>query len=245
MPDPQPTNVPDWVAQSEAAQEKADRERREELMKQRAQEKPNAPFIHIRGKGYFEVPADVAVAFANRDNIDHYTQLGQEWEQRALAQLLMLKIIRDFSEKDTIVWAGTAKEAVEQQAARGQSQQELPDWVRENLQQEGDSTGKEQTTKPQTPQQRLEHLKRRAQEKPNAPFVFVDGKGYFEVPPEVAVQLTDPGFSIGTPFMTDEAEKGIKWLITQGILSGREEMLKLAWAGTAKEAIERETKKKT
>lgn len=83
---------------------------------------------------------------------------------------------------------------------------------------------------------RLNHLKKRAVEKPNAPFVLIEGKGYVEVPAGVAAKLTEPGVSLGFPIGLEFARESFKYLEEKGFIR-KQDWLKVKWAGTAEEAL--------
>lgn len=84
---------------------------------------------------------------------------------------------------------------------------------------------------------RLEYVKKIAAEKPNAPFVFVESKGYFEVPPWVVVKLSEPGVTLGFTIGLGPEGEAFKYLQKEGIIGSAEERTKVLWAGTAKEAL--------
>ena len=87
-------------------------------------------------------------------------------------------------------------------------------------------------------EQRLKQLKDIAKDMPNAPFILVEGKGYFEVPAWVVVELTDPGVTLGFPIGLSFARKAFKYLEKAGIILDQSEWLKIKWAGAAKEAMQ-------
>lgn len=59
------------------------------------------------------------------------------------------------------------------------SKEKPPEWVSEELER-------------RKRKERLEQIKQKASEASNTPYIFVEGKGYFEVPAKVASQLTEP-----------------------------------------------------
>jgi len=89
-------------------------------------------------------------------------------------------------------------------------------------------------------EQRLEHLKKRAKEKPNAPFIRVKGKGFYEVPAWVVVEMSEPGVGLGSPIGLGFASKAFKYLGEQGIISKEpyKEWQLVRWAGNASEAVD-------
>lgn len=105
--------APDWaLAEVERRKKTEEVTKRLEDLKLRAKDGPGSPFVLVKDKGFFEVPAWV-VAELSEVNLGFPIGLGHA--KKAFKYLEEAGIISSEPQKEWLMvkWAGTAKEAVD------------------------------------------------------------------------------------------------------------------------------------